>query len=1018
MQRNWDEYHQAEKPALDLFEKLGYDVYDFHADDERDRPLRESEHHVILQEELRDALKRINPWINENNLNKAVNKIRPARIKATDLMEANEIIYQRLVKHISLTQDLGQGKKNQTVKYIDYDNPENNQFTVMNQFAVKGRDRIKPDIVVFVNGIPLAVIECKNKTTINEPEEEAITQLRRYQNVRDGEEGAEHLFYPNQILVTAWGNSASAATVGAPARVYKPWKDPYPYSKEEVTEITGFSPNLQNILLFSLFKKDRFLDYIRNFIVFEREGNSMVKMAARYQQYRAVVKAMERIKNADSPDDRSGTVWHTQGSGKSLTMLFLALKLKRFKEIGNPTILIVTDRVDLDEQITGTFKRCGFPNPKRAESVENLKELLTSDVGRTVMTTIHKFQDEEREKYPVLSEDESIFVMADEAHRTQFKELAANMRRALPNAAYLGFTGTPIDKESKSTLRTFGDYIDTYTIEESVDDETTLPIKYESRLAELHLEDSYLDESFERVFSDYSEEEKKKIKEKYATERDIAQAPKRIRGICHDIIDHYEKKIKPLKGQIVTVSRRAAVRYKKILDELNGPESVPVISGDNNDEGLIKKYSVDNAEKSEIVSRFKDYRSSLKFVIVCNMLITGFDAPVEQVMYLDKPLKEHNLLQAIARVNRPFPDKNYGLVVDYYGVFDDLQKALAIFSSKDVENAVTPIRDEKPRLESNYRAVMKLFEGVDMDDLDACVKLFEDEEKRAEFKNKFKAFSKSMDIIMPAPIADPYRKDLKKLGKIYRAVRNTYRDDSINIKGAGKKVRKLIDNHVSSQNIKRLYGPVSILDEQEFDEVMEEIEDEEAKAIEMEHAIKKELSVRMEENPALYQSLSERLEEIIERRKEKQMSFCEQLEEMEEIVVEMRTVKTKAEKLGFNQQEYALYELLLQEQKTEKEKEEGKEKESDNIKLSEPTKAYTAEGDGLNIDEKMKKLTENIMDSIEEYTEIDLWKEKSEVQKKMRKEIKINLCEYEEFKSKLDGITTQIMKLARKVFVL
>ena len=1013
MERDWDEYHQAEKPALDVFDKLGYKVYDFHADDGQDRPLRESEHHVILQDELRAALKRINPWLNENNLNKAVNKIRPARIRATDLMEANEIIYQRLVKHISLRQDLGQGKKSQTVKYIDYENPENNQFIAMNQFSVKGSERIRPDIVVFINGIPLAVIECKNKTTINEPETEAITQLRRYQNVRDEEEeGAENLFYPNQLLVAAWGDSASSATIGAAPRVYKPWKDPYPHTEGDIEQVIGREPNLQNTLLFSLFKKDRLLDYIRHFLVFEQKGNSIVKMAARYQQYRAVIKAIERIRNNDSPRDRSGTVWHTQGSGKSLSMLFLALKLRRLEEVGNPTIVIVTDRVDLDEQITGTFKRCGFPNPTRAESVEHLKELLTSEAGRTIMTTIHKFQDEEMEKYPVLSEDEDIFVMADEAHRTQFKELAANMRRGLPNATYLGFTGTPIDKETKSTLRTFGDYIDTYTIEESVDDETTLPIKYESRLADLHLEDSYLDESFERVFSDYSDEEKQKIKEKYATEQDIAQAPKRIRSICLDIIDHYEKKIAPFKAQIVTVSRMAAVRYKEIMDELNGPEAAVVISGDRNDEGKLKKHSVDNAKKSEIVSRFKDYHSSLRFLIVCDMLITGFDAPVEQVMYLDKPLKEHNLLQAIARVNRPFQDKTHGLVVDYYGVFDDLQEALAIFSSKDVENVVTPIRDEKPRLESNYRAVMKLFEDVDMSNLDECVKLFEDEEKRAEFKNKFKAFSKSMDIVMPNQIADPYREDLKRLGRIYRAVRNTYRDDSINIKGAGKKVRQLIDDHVSSQNIKRLYGPVSILDEHEFDEVMDEIEDEEAKSIEMEHAIKKELSVKMEENPALYQSLSERLEEIIERRKEKQMSLFESIEEMEDIIVEMRTVKTKAEKLGFDQEEYALYELLVQEQESN-----GGGDEGDSLK--EPTTTYSANNESeIQIDEKIKKLTERIMDDISQHTEVDLWREKTSELKKMRKKIKLNLANYDEFKSRMDSVTTQIMKLARNIFVL
>ena len=323
MTGNWDEYNQSEKPALDLFKTLGYKVYDQLDKDFIKLPERESEHQVILIEELKTALKRINPWINENNLNKAVNEIRPARLKANSLMSANEIIYDKLINHISLQQDIGHGKKNQTVKYIDYENLDNNSFIAINQFRVKGKETIKPDITLFVNGLPLAVIECKNNTTCNEPEEEAINQLRRYQNIRsdDIEEGAEELFYPNQLIVAAWGDSASSATVGAPAQAFKGWKDPYPYTKDTLAELLGKEPTGQDILLFSLFKKNRFLDIIRNFTVFEDKGNAKVKMACRYQQYRAVQKAVERIKNAECLEDRNGTVWHTQGSGKSLTCL-------------------------------------------------------------------------------------------------------------------------------------------------------------------------------------------------------------------------------------------------------------------------------------------------------------------------------------------------------------------------------------------------------------------------------------------------------------------------------------------------------------------------------------------------------------------------------------------------------------------------------------------------------------------------------------------------------------------------
>ena len=1011
MTGNWNEYQQSEKPALDLLNTLGYKVYDKMQNDITKLPKRESEHQVILIEELRKAIKTINPWINENNLNKAVNEIRPARLKANSLMAANEIIYDKLINHISLKQDLGHGKKSQTIKYIDYDNPENNSFIAINQFRVKGKETIKPDITLFVNGLPLAVIECKNNTTCNEPEDEAIKQLRRYQNIRsdDNEEGAEELFYPNQLIVAAWGDSASSATVGAPAQAYKGWKDPYPYDKDSLEELLGKDPTGQDILLFSLFKKNRFLDIIRNFTVFEDKGNSKVKMAARYQQYRAVKKAIERIKNADKLEDRNGTVWHTQGSGKSLTMLFLALKLRRMEEIGNPTMLIVTDRVDLDEQISGTFKKCGFPNPIRAGSVKELKDLLSSEAGRTIMTTIHKFQEFEDKKYPVLTKRENIFVMADEAHRTQFKDLASNMRRALPNACYIGFTGTPIDKESRSTLRTFGDYIDTYTIEESVDDNATLPIKYESRLADLHVEDKTLDEVFEQMFHNYSDEEKKKIKEKYATENDIAEASSRIKTIALDIIKHYNEKIAPFKAQVVAVSRQAAVRYKEAIDELDGPEAAVLISGSHNDEGLLKKYSVDNDDKSRIVERFKDPNSSLKIIIVCDMLLTGFDAPVEQVMYLDKSLKEHNLLQAIARVNRVFPEKNYGLVVDYYGVFDNLKEALAIFNPSDVENAVTPIEDEKPRLEANHREVMNYFKNTDMDDLEACIELFEDEEKRNDFKNDFKAFAKSMDIIMPHPIADPYREDLYKLSKIHTAVRNRYRDDSINIKGVGEKVKKLIDDHIRASEVRVLHEPVSILDEKEFEETLDDLKSDKAKASEMEHAIRKEISVQMDENPVYYETLSERLEEIIEKRKDNQMSLLEQIDEMKDIMKDIRTVQSKAEKLGFNKKEFALYELLINE-RDKKDKEQVAEK---------ATGEYTVgdKDDKPYVNEKIKEVTKKIFKDLSEYTKIDLWRQKSEVLQKMRKTIKVHLIKYDEFKEKYQSLTNKIIKLSKNIFM-
>ncbi|MBM7556773.1 type I restriction endonuclease subunit R [Halanaerobacter jeridensis] len=611
-------------------------------------------------------------------------------------------------------------------------------------------------------------------------------------------------------------------------------------------------------------------------------------------------------------------------------------------------------------------------------------------------------------KYPVLNKSENIFVMVDEAHRTQYKDLAFNMRRAIPNACYLGFTGTPIEKEERSTTRTFGDYIDTYTIEESVEDGATLPIKYEGRLPELKVEGNDLDEIFERAFADYSDEEKAEIKKKYATAQAIAEAPRRIERICLDIINHWEEKIAPLKAQIVTTSRRAVAIYKEKLDELNAPQSITIFSGGNqNDPPLIKKHHTPKEKQKQLIERFKKPDDPIKFLIVCDKLLTGFDAPVEQVMYLDKPLKEHNLLQAIARVNRRFENKNYGLVVDYYGGFDNLQEALAIFNQEDVENAATPVKDEEPRLQRRYRKVMRFFEDVNLDDLEECVLAFEDEDKRMEFKEAFKAFAESMDIVMPDPIADPYRDDLKTLGKIYKAVRNRYRDQNINVKGLGGKIRKIIDNHIRVSDISLLHEPVSILDEDKFDQVIKEKDKEKAKASEMEHAIRHTVNVKMEENPAFYQSLKERLEEIIEKQKQGRFDFAEQIEAMRGIINEIRNVRTKAEKLGLNEKEFALYELLEEESQSDNQPSE---------EVAEDRGEYEVDGDEeFKVNKELKELAQELMNNLKEMAVVDWKKKQNKVLKPMKRMIMRKLYQYEKFRDDLDNLTTQIMKLAKNI---
>ncbi len=965
--REWTEKKQVEDRLIGQLRTFGYS----HATGAELAAERETQREVVLKGRLTRAIRRFNPWISEDNLNKVLRSV--THIEAAGLMEANERFHDLMVNYLSVQQDRGKGKKSQTVKLIDFDHPEKNEFLVVDQLVVTGEGgEVRPDLTLFVNGLPLVVIECKS-ATISSPLEQAVKQLRRYQRE------SERLFHYNQLLIATCGQAAQAGTIGAQGRHYAEWKDPWPLTRSEV----GLEPNPQDLLAAGMLNPTRLLDLVRNFIVFEVEGGQTVKKLARYQQYRAVNKALERIRTAGTPKERGGVVWHTQGSGKSLTMLYLAVKLRREAALGNPTIVIVTDRRDLDEQITNTFRRCKFPNPVQAKSVAKLREHLTAGPGLTVMTTVQKFQERELDgEHPVLSEAENLFVLVDESHRTQYKGLALNMRTALPNACYLGFTGTPIDKQDKSTTRTFGPYIDKYTIQQAVDDGATVPIFYEGRLPQVQVMGQNLDKLFDRYFHEYSEEDRERIKKKYATEEAILAAPSRIREIVLDLLDHYEKQIRPngFKAQLVACSREAVVRYKERLDELGGPESAVIFSAGHNDEEELQKYHLSKEEEKQLIERFKDPEDPLTFLIVCDKLLTGFDAPIEQVMYLDKSLKEHNLLQAIARVNRKYEKKDYGLIVDYYGVSGFLHHALGIFHEQDVKGAMESIESELPRLQSRHRGVMRYFDGVDSNSLDACVKVLEPEDVRTEFEHAFRRFSQSMDMVMPNPKARPFLEDLKFLGKVRQAAKNRYRDPELDISDCGEKVKKLIADHLQATNVEVLHDPVDILSSK-FNQRLEQAASDEAKASEMEHAIRHEIRVKLDENPVYYTSLREKLEHLIEARREQRMDDKELALALQRMIDDMRGQAEEAESHGFSREQYPFYQLLIQ----------------------------TLGEEGWE-EPEIKELTHDITDIIREQVVIE-WTEKKDVQREMRKQIKRHL-RAARFRDHLETLTHKLMNLA------
>ncbi|MFP4028468.1 MAG: type I restriction endonuclease subunit R [Candidatus Brocadiia bacterium] len=1006
---NSTEYTHSERPALDTLGALGYEVHDCTGTGDKPAPdNRSDETSVILQDRLRAAIRRLNPWINDNNLNRSVNQLR--RLQAVDTMHANRDIHRLLVSHTSFRQDLGHGKKKQTVRYVDYEHPENNDFLTLNQFRVAGPNEvIKPDIVLFVNGLPLGVIECKSPT-ITQPDSKALDQITRYQNTRGGDdEGAEQLFRYNQFTAAIWEVGGIYGTYGTPRDQYKAWKDLYPVTDKYIQKTLGKSKLAeQDRVLYALFEPRRLLDLLQHYTVFADDGQNLSKLVARYQQYRAVQKALKRIEEWENEEAETngGVVWHTQGSGKSLTMLFLALKLRRLKE--NPTLLLVTDRTVLDNQIHATFQDCGYPNPKQARGVADLKKKLRGPAGQTITTLIQKFQENEKEKFPVLSRSRDIFVMVDEAHRTQYKDLANNMRTGLPNAFYIGFTGTPIEKDKRNTRRTFGNYIDQYTIDQSIEDGATKRIFYQGRLADIHLDGVDLDDVFDRVFSDKTDEEKREIRKRYAREQDLAEAPKRIETVTLDLIEHFESRVaEPFKGLVVTSSRDAAVAYKQALDRFNGPESAVVISGDNNDRQELKRHTPSDAQKRTLKKRFKDPADPLKLLVVCDMLLTGFDAPIAQVMYLDRPLKGHNLLQAIARVNRPYEEKTCGLIVDYYGVSEDLQAALAQFSSQDVESAMQPLEEEMPHLEAAHQRAISFFADTSLDDLEGCVERLEEEEKRIHFNGAFKAFSRAMDIVLPDPMANPYKGDLRKLGDIYTAARNRYRDETMDLRGCGQKVKQIIKDHISSTGIQVLnQEPVSILDRGEWEEHIGQLDTDEAKASEMANAVKHEIRVRYGEDPVYYESLQKKVEELIARYKQKSLSAKQFLRRMGEAIEDIRQRDQRAQEKGLdNRKELAFYNAIENAFETSDAAEVG----PDGHNIKENGRGYVACD--------VAGMTKDVTSLINKETVVD-WKRKVKVQKQMRRTLKIYL-----FKNlgalgreKIDELVNSFIELAREHF--
>ena len=1008
------ELSHAENPAQELLTKLGWTYYST-ADLGRER---HDHREVLLKRRFRSALLRLNEWMTPEQAERVIFNLEHLDEVG---MARNQKVHEYLTYGMTLDVDGPGGRRTRTVRFFDFEHPTGglNEFIVTTQFRVARGETIVPDLVLFVNGIPLVVMEAKSPD-LGLWRTEAIRQLHRYQeNGRKWRgRGAPALFHYNLLCVVHCGTEARFGALYAPENAYFEWKSILPYTDDEVRRRFGVEPGGQAQLIIGLLSPAVLLDILRDFVVYEHQGGRLVKKLPRYQQYRTVRAAVERIRRGNTPEERGGVVWHTQGSGKSLTMLWLAVKLRREARLGvvdNPAILVVTDRVQLDRQITSTFEGCSFPAPEQARSAADLRRLLTTGAGRTVMTTVQKFEDAladgGRGGPEALNPGPNVVVMVDEAHRTQYGVLAARMSEALPNAALIGFTGTPIDKGfRRSTMRRFGKLIDSYTIPESEADGTTVPIRYELRRPELAVADGRnLDRLFEAIFEDMTADERARIRGRYANRETLARADPRIRMIALDIAEHFKSKIRPngFKAQVVAPSRRAALEYAGYLRDFGIEETYPIITVSAEDGNEFEAARRINQE--QITNAFVEGAGGPEILVVVDKLLTGFDAPIEQALYLDKHLQEHNLLQAVARVNRTFSHevdgasavKHYGLVVDYHGVSQNLEAALAGFDWEDVQGSMIRLEQGRAAEELIEEAAARAeshFRACGLDDLWACVAVFApDRDTEGHFKidlyqrfnQDYRRFSALMDRFLPDEGALRFLGRLRRLTEIRSCVRAQYlrEDAQLDWTDIGAKAKKLIDDHVSAA-VGELMKPLSILD-REFDRKVSAVADDRARASLMEHSVRAVINRRRGDNPVFYEKLSEQLRRIIEALRQGTLDNLEACRRIGMLGEQVRGEEDQAARMGLTPRSFAVYNLLLGE----------------------------ADGsEGGEIDKEASALAERVDAALDGHTGLIDWENNPEVHREMRRDAKRVLreagCGYTQ--GELDKLSHQIVEIAKR----
>lgn len=904
----------SQQPAIDLLTAMGY-TYISPADCDKQRGSR---YHVLLRDILRGQLRRLNRYVyagaeNEFSAANIERAMEDLNEPLTDgLVRTSEKIYDALLLGKSYPETVGDGKMlSFNLRYIDWDNPQNNVFHVTEEFAVDSQDRqhnARPDIVLFINGIPFAVIECKAPHI---PVEEAVGQMIRNQQAAY----IPHLFKFAQIVVTTNKNAVKYATAGTPKKFWSVWKeqdDEWLQTRLKAL-VPDRMPTEQDRNIVSLFSPERVYELIRYFILFDAN----VKKVCRYQQFFAVREIMKTIAESDEHGNRqSGVIWHTQGSGKSLTMVMLAKYILMELRDCHPRVVIVTDRKELDAQIAATFAHTRL-TPARATSGRHLVELVNSARADVITSIINKFNTVERQEVKNPSRD--IFVLVDESHRSNYGLMATRMRSVFPNACYIGFTGTPLMKSEKNTMARFGRLIHKYTIRDGVEDGAIVPLIYEGRFVEQKVDEENIDLWFKQTTRRLTEAQQEDLRKKWSSIRRLTSTNARIKRIALDISEHFIEGYKDtgFKAMLATNYKRDAIRYLQCFEQFGDLSCAVVISPpdmregvDDVDEGaddlvvsfwnkMMQQYGDADRYEEAIKNRFCD--GEIDILIVCSKLLTGFDAPLCQVLYIDKELKEHGLLQAIARTNRLHEGKDYGLIVDYRGLIEKLDTAMDMYSGAGLENfdggdlkgVVVDVMAAVGNLRSAYTQLVELFAPVgSISDAEAVEVFLADDKMRQDFYTLLCAFGRALHLVLNAEQAynalskeerQKYQDTFIFFSKVRRSVKLQY-CDAIDNAEYEPLMQNLLDTHLSVAGLKKITSPIDILNKDDFEKELEELGSLRSKADAIASRMTRSISEKRDENPAYYDSFSKRIRDALALYKEKVISEAEYLAKMRTIM--------------------------------------------------------------------------------------------------------------------------------------